>query len=51
MKDHVVSSHLTKFENFRENRDNVIDLEKSIQMSIKTKVYNLVSVYPNGQMT
>ena len=37
MKDHVQSCHLTKFDAFRANRDEVIDLQtwlKSIQMSV-----------------
>ena len=37
MKDHVQSCHLTKFDVFKINRDQVIDLEtwlKSIQMSV-----------------
>ena len=37
MKDHVQSCHLTKFDAFRVNRDEVIDLEtwfKTIQMSV-----------------
>ena len=36
MKDHVQSCHLTKFDAFRVNRDEVIDLQtwlKSIKMS------------------
>ena len=37
MKDHVQSCHLTKFDTFGVNRDQVLDLEiwlKSIQMSV-----------------
>ena len=40
MKDHVQSCHLTKFDAFGVNRDEVIDLEtllKSIQMSVMLK--------------
>ena len=38
MKDHVEIGHLTKYETFRVNRDQVMDLE--IWIKIHTNVFN-----------
>ena len=35
MKDHVESCHLTKFDDFRVNRDQVMDLETLYQTAIQ----------------
>ena len=43
MKDHVKSSHLTKFDAFRVNRDQVIDLETWF------KIYTIIEVMTEHQ--
>ena len=44
MRDHVEIRHLTKYDAFRMNRDQVIDLE--IWFKIHTKVSNFETVSP-----
>ena len=44
MKDHVKIGHLTKYDAFRVNRDQVIDLE--IQFKIHTNVSNFERASP-----
>jgi len=44
MKDHIESSHLTKFDAFRVNRDQVRDLETWFK--IHTNVSNLETMSP-----
>ena len=44
MKDHVERSYLTKFDAFRVNRDQVIDLET--RFKINTNVSNLETASP-----
>ena len=44
MKDYVEIGHLTKYDAFRENRDQVMDLE--IRFKIDTNVYNFEKASP-----
>ena len=44
MKDHVEGSHLTKFDAFRVNRDQVIDLETWFK--VHTNVSNFETASP-----
>ena len=44
MKDHVECSHLTKYDAFRVNRDQVIDLETWFK--IHTNVSNVETAFP-----
>ena len=44
MKDHVKIGHLTKYDAFRVNRDQVMDLE--IQFKIHTNVFNFDKASP-----
>ena len=44
MKDHVEIGHLTKYDAFRMNRDQVMDLE--IWFKIHTNVYNFETEFP-----
>ena len=44
MKDHVEACHLIKFDAFRVNRDQVMDLE--IWLKIHTNVYNFETASP-----
>ena len=44
MKDHVEIGHLTKYEAFRMNRDQVMDLE--IWFKIHTNVFNFETASP-----
>ena len=47
MKDHVETGHLTKFDAFRVNRDEVMDLE--IWLKIHTNVSNFETVSPTSR--
>ena len=52
MKDRVQSCHLTKFDIFGVNRDEIIDLEtwlKSIQMSVILRQPRFPAQFRNGQ--
>ena len=44
MKDHVEIGHLTKYDAFRMNRDQVMDLE--IWFKIYTNVFNFETAFP-----
>jgi len=44
MKDHVESSHLTKYDAFKVNRDQVMDLETWFK--IQTNISNVETVSP-----
>ena len=44
MKEHVKIGHLTKYDAFRMNRDQVMDLE--IRSKIHTNVYNFEKASP-----
>ena len=44
MKDHVEIDHLTKYDAFRVNRDQVMDLETWLK--IHTNVYNFQTASP-----
>ena len=44
MKDHVEIGHLTKYDAFRMNRDQVMDLE--IRFKIHTNVSNFEKAFP-----
>ena len=44
MKDHVEIDHLTKYDDFRENRDQVMDLETWLK--IHTNVSNFETASP-----
>ena len=44
MKDHVEIGHLTKYDAFRVNRDQVIDLE--IRLKIHTSISNFEKASP-----
>ena len=44
MKDHVEIDHLTKYDAFRVNRDQVIDLE--IWLKIHTNISNIETAFP-----
>ena len=46
MKDHIESSHLTKFDAFRVNRDQVIDLETWFK--IHTNISNTETASPKA---
>ena len=45
MKDHVEIGHLTKYDTFRMNRDQVMDLE--IWFKIHTNIFNFETASPN----
>ena len=49
MKDHVERSHLTKFDAFRVNRDQVIDLETWFK--IHTNVSNFETASPKTRQS
>ena len=49
MKDHVEISHLTKYDDFRVNRDQVMDLE--IRFKIHTNVSNFEKASPKTIQT
>ena len=49
MKDHVEISHLTKFNDFRENKGQVIDLETWLK--IHTNVSNVETASPKTILT
>ena len=49
MKDHVEIGHLTKYDAFRVNRDQVMDLE--IRFKIHTKVSNFETAFPKTILT
>ena len=46
MKDHVEIGHLTKYDSFRMNRDQVMDLE--IWFKIHTNVFNFETASPKS---
>ena len=49
MKDHVEIGHLSKYDAFRMNRDQVMDLE--IRFKIHTNVFNVASQVLRGDKT
>ena len=49
MKDHVKSGHLTKYDAFRVNRDQVMDLE--IWLKIHTNISNFETASPKTILT
>ena len=49
MKDHVEIGHSTKYDAFRMNRDQVMDLE--IRFKIHTNVFNFETVSPKIMLT
>ena len=44
MKDHVDIGHLTKYDAFKMNRDQVMDLE--IRLKIHTNVFHFETAFP-----